>query len=94
MPYVVITHAVADYDAWKREFDAAANIRFAAGERSYQVLRDEHDSNLVVHFSRWTSLQAARAFFESPEVAAIRERAGVHAPGFVYLEQLDAGELG
>lgn len=93
MPYVLITHAVADYDAWKRVFDDAATIRFAAGERTYQVLRDERDPNLIVHFSEWTSLAAARAFFESPELVRIRARAAVHAPEFVYLEQLDSGEL-
>lgn len=93
-PYVLIIHAVADYPAWKRVFDEAAGLRHAAGERAYQVLRDEHDAERVVHFSAWTSLAAARAFFESPELVAIRERAGVHAPEFHYLTQLEAGTLG
>jgi hypothetical protein len=93
VPYVLITHAVADYAAWKRVFDDAAPARFAAGERSYQVLCDEHDANMVVHFSSWTSLAEARAFFESPALVTLRERARVHAPQFVYLEQIEHGEL-
>lgn len=93
MPSVLIIHAVRDYDAWKRVFDAAAAIRRDAGERSYQLLRDEHDANQVVHFSVWESTANARAFFESPALVAIRERAGVEAPEFHYLHELEAGTL-
>jgi len=93
MPYVLIIHEVADYPAWKKVFDAAATIRREAGERSYQVLRYQHDPNRIVHFSAWTSLDAARCFFESPRLVQIRREAGVKAPEFVYLEQLEAGTL-
>ena len=93
MSYVLIIHEVADYAAWKLVFDGAAGIRREAGERSYQVLRYEGDGNRIVHFSRWTSLEAARAFFESPRLVRIREEAGVKAPEFRYLEELAAGEL-
>jgi quinol monooxygenase YgiN len=94
MPHVLIVHEVADYPVWKTVFDDAAEIRHAAGERSYQVLRDETDPNLVVHFSAWTTLAAARAFFESPRLTEIREQAGVKAPEFRYLVELEAGRLG
>lgn len=93
MPYVLIIHEVADYTAWKQVFDAAAGIRREAGERRYQVLRYEEDANRVVHFSAWTSLAAARRFFESPELVRIRAEAGVKAPEFIYLEELEAGTL-
>jgi quinol monooxygenase YgiN len=93
MPYVLIIHEVADYPAWKKIFDGAAGIRQAAGERSYQVLKYEHDANKIVHFSTWTSLAAARRFFESPELIKIRAEAGVKSPDFIYLEELEAGNL-
>lgn len=93
LPYVLILHEVADYPAWKTIFDAAADLRREAGERSYQVLRHERDANRIVHFSQWTSLAAAKAFFESPRLVKIREEAGVKAPEFIYLEQLEAGTL-
>jgi quinol monooxygenase YgiN len=94
MPHVLILHEVADYAAWKLVFDRAAGLRHAAGERSYQVLRQQHDPNRIVHFSRWTSLADARRFFESPELVRIRNEAGVKAPEFIYLEELEAGVLG
>ncbi len=93
MAHVLIVHEVADYDAWKVVFDAAADIRREAGERSYQVLCAETDPNTVVHFSTWTSTAAARDFFESPRLQQIRADAGVKAPEFLYLEEREAGTL-
>jgi quinol monooxygenase YgiN len=84
---------VADYPAWKKVFDGAAGIRKEAGERSYQVLKYETDANKLVHFSAWTSIAAAKAFIESPRLVQIRQQAGVKAPAFIYLEQLEAGTL-
>ena len=93
MQYVLIIHEVEDYPAWKKIFDNAAGIRREAGERSYQVLKYEDDANRIVHFSAWTSISAARAFFESPILVEIRRQAGVKAPEFNYLDQLEAGTL-
>ena len=93
MNYVLIIHEVADYDAWKKIFDTAAAIRKNAGEQSYQVLNYEHDKNKIVHFSRWKSLSAAKSFFESPVLIEIRKQAGVKAPEFIYLHQLEEGVL-
>lgn len=93
MQHVLIIHEVDDYPAWKKVFDAAAGIRKEAGERSYQVLRYECDANKIVHFSAWTSIPEAKAFFESPRLVKIRQDAGVKAPQFIYLEQLESGTL-
>ena len=93
MPHVLIIHEVQDYEAWKNIFDSAADIRREAGERSYQVLRYQGEPNRIVHFAGWTSHDAARRFFESPRLVKIRAEAGVKAPEFIYLEQLEAGTL-
>lgn len=91
--FVLIVHQVDDFVAWKAIFDGAADIRKAAGEISFQVLTSEADENRVIHFSRWRSLDGARRFFESAELAEIRREAGVHAPEFTYLNERDHGEL-
>lgn len=93
MSYVLIIHEVESYAAWKVVFDRAAGIRKAAGEISYQLLRYAVDANRIVHFSQWSSLQNARQFFESPELVEIRKQAGVKAPEFHYLEELESGLL-
>ena len=93
MHYVLIIHEVANYAAWKQVFDGAAGIRKAAGERAFQVLKYQDDPNRIVHFSTWTSIADAKRFFESPRLAQIRAEAGVQAPEFIYLDQLEAGTL-
>jgi quinol monooxygenase YgiN len=93
MEYVLIIHEVQDYKAWKKIFDDAVSIRKEAGEQSYQVLRYENNANKIVHFSKWVSIAKAKAFFESPKLVEIRKQAGVKAPEFIYLEQLEEGVL-
>lgn len=93
MQYVLIIHEVESYAAWKKVFDSAGSIRKEAGERSYQVLKYENEPNKIVHFSAWTSISEAKAFFESPRLVKIREEAGVKAPEFIYLDQLESGVL-
>jgi quinol monooxygenase YgiN len=91
--YVLIIHEVEDYQAWKTIFDGAAKIRREAGEISYQLLKYKHEANHIVHFSRWSSLDNARKFFESPALVEIRKKAGVKAPEFIYLKEIENGIL-
>jgi len=93
MQHVLIIHEVESYPAWKVIFDQAAKIRRDAGEISYQLLRHDTDRNNIVHFSVWSSLANARLFFESPELVKIRKEAGVKAPDFIYLEEIERGIL-
>lgn len=93
MNYVLIIHEVEAYAAWKSVFDRAAAIRKAAGEISYRLLRYDTDANAIVHFSEWSSLENARRFFESPELVEIRRQAGVKAPVFTYLQEIERGVL-
>ncbi len=93
MPYVLIIHEVENYAAWKVVFDQAVGLRRTAGELSYQVLQYENRPNQIVHFSAWTSIAAAKSFFESSELVEIRAKAGVKSPEFIYLEQLESGIL-
>jgi quinol monooxygenase YgiN len=93
MQHVLIIHEVDAYPAWKTIFDKAADIRKNAGEISYRLLRYDDDENTIVHFSAWSSLANARRFFESPELVEIRKKAGVKAPNFIYLQEIESGVL-
>jgi len=93
MSYVLIIHEVEDYPAWKAVFDEAADIRKQAGEIHYQLHCYDTDAKTIVHFSAWSSLENARKFFESPNLIEIRKKAGVKAPGFMYLRELERGVL-
>jgi len=57
------------------------------------VLKYELDPKRIVHFSLWTSIPEAKRFFESAELVKVRAEAGVKSPEFIYLEELEAGEL-
>ena len=89
MQFILIGHEVKSYPAWKIIFDRASGIRKAAGEISYQLLRHDNEQNTIVHFSQWTSLKNARSFFESRALQAIRREAGVIAPNFIYLNEIE-----
>ncbi len=93
MKHVLIIHEVEDYTEWKKIFDNAAGIRKEAGEVSYQVLKYDQEPNRIVHFSVWTSMEAAKNFFESPRLVQIRKEAGVKVPDFIYLDELESGTL-
>jgi heme-degrading monooxygenase HmoA len=92
-PFVLIIHEVEHYPKWKGVFDDAADLRKAAGEIDYRLLAYDGEERRIVHFSRWSSLDAARTFFESPELVEIRRIAGVNAPEFIYLNGIEAGIL-
>lgn len=93
MQRVLIIHEVEANPAWKAIFDQAADMRKRAGEISYQLLRYDTDANKIVHFSEWASLDKARRFFETPELAEIRRKAGVKAPEFIYPQEIERGVL-
>jgi len=57
------------------------------------LLKYDRDPNSIVHLSRWSSLENARTFFESPALVEIRKKAGVKAPKFIYLEEIENGVL-
>lgn len=90
---MLIIHEVEAYPAWKAVFDQAADIRKRAGEISYQLLRYDDEADRIVHFSTWSSLDEVRRFFESPELVELRKKAGVKAPTFLYLHEIEQGVL-
>lgn len=91
--YVLILHEVQDYPKWKLVFDEAAQMRSDAGEVEYHLLAAAENARQVVHFSSWHSLEAARTFFESDVLVEIRRRAGVQAPEFLYLHEVERAAL-
>ena len=93
MQHVLIIHEVESYPVWKTVFDQATEMRKQSGEISYRLLRYENQENRIVHFSEWSSLDTARCFFESPELVEIRRKAGVKAPEFIYLHEIERGVL-
>ena len=78
--YVIVTHPVKDFDAWKKVFDEFEQARKEAGELSAIVLRHADDPNVISVLNTWTSVDAAKAFLASEEIKTGMGEAGVTAP--------------
>ncbi len=89
MPYVMVTHKVADYARWKPIFDADGANRQAAGSKGGQLLRSADDPNEVVLLFAW-DLEQARQYSQKEEVRAKMQEAGVlDTPEISFLEEIE-----
>ena len=74
----IARHRVADYDAWKRVYDGAADMQRAGGVREHAVLRDRDDPSLITVVHTFDDEAAADAFFGSEDLRAAMADAGVY----------------
>jgi hypothetical protein len=81
----VVTHEVADYDAWKRAFDEHAAARKRAGILGTHINRSAENPNLVSVYLAAGDLGALNGFLGDEDVKATMLRAGVKAPPTVVL---------
>jgi quinol monooxygenase YgiN len=77
MTTLVITHAVADYDAWKKIFDEHASNRQEHGCLSEELFRSPDAAGLIMNVMRYPSRKAAEEFLGDPSLRAAMSRAGV-----------------
>jgi hypothetical protein len=87
MPALIIKHRVADFDTWLRAFEGHAASRKAAGELDSIVCQSEGDPQSVVVFLEVESLERARQFMASADLAQTMQAAGVlEQPAVQFLE--------
>ena len=93
----MITHLhvgfkVENYEQWKKGYDASLELRKAAGEISFQVLRNVDDPNTVTVLSVQESAEQVQAFMDSPDLKARMKAAGVTKMGqMLIMEEMDGG---
>ena len=94
MLHVLARHKVEDYSAWKRTFDAAADLRRKSGEQSFLILHPNGDPNDLVLLFEWDTAVNARKFMESKELRQAMQESGViGTPAIELLEKADSGAL-
>jgi hypothetical protein len=81
----VVTHEVADYDAWKRVFDEHADARRRAGIVGTHINRSVENPNLVSVYLAAGDFGTIRAFLGNEDLQATMVRAGVKGPPTVVL---------
>jgi len=80
-----VRHEVADYDAWRREYDAFDEVRTPMGVLGDAVYRSTENPNEVTVWHDFDSVESAEAFGESDELRAAMGRSGVQGQPQVWL---------
>jgi quinol monooxygenase YgiN len=87
MTTVIATLQVPSFEKWRAEYEQMHAVREAAGECGRTVFRDVDNPGVVVVVFRWSSLEAARSYFDGPALQASVGRAGAVAPpALLFLE--------
>lgn len=86
----LILHRVTDYDAWRRAYDSAGDLRDKGGVIAAEVLGPSDGDDLVAVTHDFETPEAARAFFANDELQGVMQRAGVDLASFeLHLLQRD-----
>jgi heme-degrading monooxygenase HmoA len=87
MALLLILHRVADYDAWRKVYDAVSEMQEFRDVTSEAVHRMVDDPNNVLVLHYFDSVDKARAFTALPELKEAMQRAGVQGePRFEFYE--------
>ena len=90
MVTIDVRHKVQDFLVWKAAFDAAQEVRRAAGEVSCRIYSVHGSSNDVLVSMDWISLESAQAFLASPKLQDGMSKAGVRGmPHITILDRRD-----
>lgn len=94
MNHVLVRHRVDDYPKWKKVFDNFVGTRKSFGEKSYQVLQHDKDTNNLYLVFGWDNKANAQKFFDSSELKNAMQEAGVaETPEIHFLNETDKGNL-
>jgi hypothetical protein len=76
-PAAIITHQVADFDRWLKEYDEADELQRSHGIIGHAANRSLDDPSSAIIYHQADSFDALHAFLESPELQAKMKDAGV-----------------
>jgi len=77
---ILVSHRVADFDAWKKAFDDDMPARKEASCLGHHINRGADDPGWVYVYCPATDVDKVKAFIHSPEVAEVMKNAGVEGP--------------
>jgi hypothetical protein len=80
-------HAVREYAAWKRTYDALGQVRKDMGVTGAAVYRDANEPNMITITHQFADLNAATAFAHSDELKTAMMNAGVSGPPEIWFCQ-------
>jgi len=77
MATLFVRHEVKEFGSWKTAYDAFDEERKTLGVTSHGVYQSDDNPNEVTLFHEFKSIDAAKAFVDSPRLKGVMERAGV-----------------
>ncbi|MFV5700882.1 hypothetical protein ACM55F_03325 [Flavobacterium sp. XS2P12] len=84
---IVIKHKVADYDKWRKEYDAHDSIRKVYGISHYMIGRGVDDANMIVVINKFSDVLKAKEFSVLPNLKDAMKKGGVTGkPEFFYYD--------
>jgi quinol monooxygenase YgiN len=85
MASMLIQIKVKNFAEWKKVFDSSASSRTSNGELSHQIYHDKGDPNKLAIVFQWDSLENGQKYFQSPELKAAQQQAGVEGPPNIFI---------
>ncbi len=77
LPAVLLTHTVADFDAWLEAYNDADELRTSKGIVGHAANRSNDDPSVAIVYHQAESFDTLRAFLADAELKAVMEAAGV-----------------
>ena len=77
MPYVMISHKVANYAKWKSVVRSFAKMRKSSGEKCFYACRDVRHPNDVMVWCEWDTAARMNKFLKSADLRKGMKEAGV-----------------
>ncbi len=81
---VVVSHHVADFNAWKPVFEEHGEIRRRHGATGHHLYRSIDDPGQVIVVNEFADEAGARAFADDPSLPEAMQRAGVDGPPVIH----------
>jgi len=95
MPYIMVSHKVANYAKWKRAVQKFAKFRKASGEKCFYVCRGSKDPSDLLVWCEWDTAARMKKFAASAELRNSMKDAGVTSKPVISfysrMEDLSAG---
>lgn len=77
MPYMMLSHKVANYAKWKRSVKSVAKLRKDSGEKCFYVCRLGKSPNHVMVWCEWDTTARMKKFAASAALRVAMKNAGV-----------------
>jgi quinol monooxygenase YgiN len=90
---ILVAHRVADYDAWKKEFDDHLPARKEAGCLGHYVHRDADDPNMIYVYCPAMDPDKIRTFVDAQDTRDVMKKAGVEGTPTITVMKPTVGDV-